>query len=62
VAPFRAQTSYAGGDQSGCGASSLAGAAARTVGHTSAQSQKLIHWYEAHGIGKRWMKIKRYLD
>ncbi len=21
-----------------------------------------IHWYEAHGIGKRWMKIKRYLD
>jgi hypothetical protein len=21
-----------------------------------------IHWYEAHGIGKRWMKIKRYLS
>ena len=21
-----------------------------------------IHWYEAHGIGKRKMKIKRYLD
>lgn len=21
-----------------------------------------IHWYEAHGIGKRWLKIKRYLD
>ena len=21
-----------------------------------------LHWYEAHGIGKRWMKIKRYLD
>ncbi len=21
-----------------------------------------IHWYEAHGIGKRQMKIKRYLD
>lgn len=20
-----------------------------------------IHWYEAHGIGKRWVKIKRYL-
>jgi len=20
------------------------------------------HGYEAHGIGKRWMKIKRYLD
>jgi hypothetical protein len=21
-----------------------------------------IHWYEAHGIGKRWIKIKRYLS
>ena len=21
-----------------------------------------VHWYEAHGIGKRWVKIKRYLD
>lgn len=21
-----------------------------------------IHWYEAHGIGKKWIKIKRYLD
>jgi hypothetical protein len=21
-----------------------------------------VHWYEAHGIGKRWMKIKRYLE
>lgn len=21
-----------------------------------------IHWYEAHGIGKRGFKIKRYLD
>ena len=21
-----------------------------------------VRWYEAHGIGKRWMKIKRYLD
>jgi len=21
-----------------------------------------IHWYEAHGIGKRKMKVKRYLD
>ena len=21
-----------------------------------------IHWYEAHGIGKRQMKIKTYLD
>ena len=21
-----------------------------------------VHWYEAHGIGKRDIKIKRYLD
>ena len=21
-----------------------------------------VHWYEAHGIGRRWMKIKRYFD
>jgi hypothetical protein len=21
-----------------------------------------VHWYEAHGIGKRWIKIKRYLE
>lgn len=21
-----------------------------------------LHWYEAHGIGKKNMKIKRYLD
>jgi hypothetical protein len=21
-----------------------------------------VHWYEAHGIGQRDMKIKRYLD
>lgn len=21
-----------------------------------------VHWYEAHGIGKREMKFKRYLD
>jgi len=21
-----------------------------------------LHWYEAHGIGKRDLKIKRYLD
>jgi hypothetical protein len=21
-----------------------------------------IHWYEAHGIGRRWIKIKRYMD
>jgi len=21
-----------------------------------------LHWYEAHGIGKRELKIKRYLD
>ena len=21
-----------------------------------------LHWYEAHGIGKKKLKIKRYLD
>jgi hypothetical protein len=21
-----------------------------------------VHWYEGHGVGKRWLKIKRYLD
>ena len=21
-----------------------------------------IHWYEAHGIGKRWVKIKRFVE
>ena len=21
-----------------------------------------LHWYESHGVGKREMKIKRYLD
>ena len=21
-----------------------------------------VHWYEAHGIGRREMKIKRYID
>lgn len=24
--------------------------------------QAEIHWFEAHGIGKRKMRIKRYLD
>jgi hypothetical protein len=21
-----------------------------------------VHWYEAHGVGKRKMKVKRYVD
>lgn len=21
-----------------------------------------VHWYEAHGVGRREMKVKRYLD
>ena len=21
-----------------------------------------VHWYEAHGVGKRKMKIKRFMD
>lgn len=27
-----------------------------------AQRRVELHWYEAHGIGKRDLKIKRYLD
>lgn len=26
------------------------------------EHQVELHWYEAHGIGKRELKIKRYLD
>ena len=28
----------------------------------SARREVELHWYEAHGIGKRDLKIKRYLD
>lgn len=27
-----------------------------------AQREVELHWYEAHGIGRRDLKIKRYLD
>jgi len=27
-----------------------------------AASRAAIHWYEAHGVGKRGLKIKRFLD
>ena len=27
-----------------------------------AQRKVELHWYETHGVGKREMKIKRYLD
>ncbi len=32
--------------------------------HLSDDSYRLaeVHWYEAHGIGRRRMKIKRFLD
>jgi len=34
-----------------------------TVRLSNAALRKVeIHWYEAHGIGKRDLKIKRYLD
>jgi hypothetical protein len=26
------------------------------------QRRAEIHWYEAHGIGRKWLKIKRFLD
>ena len=28
----------------------------------SSLRQAEVHWYEAHGVGKRDFKIKRYLD
>jgi hypothetical protein len=34
-----------------------------TVRLASGRTRKVeLHWYEAHGIGKRKVKIKRYLD
>ncbi len=21
-----------------------------------------VHWYEAHGIGRKWLKVKQFLD
>lgn len=30
-----------------------------TTGHVRSAE---VHWYEAHGIGRRKMKIKRFLD
>ena len=35
-------------------------AAVRLVNGRSCKAE--IHWYEAHGIGKRKMKIKRFLS
>lgn len=35
-------------------------ASVRLADGTMAEAE--VHWYEAHGIGKRWMKIKRYLS
>ena len=29
---------------------------------SGAERKVELHWYEAHGIGKRDLKIKRYLD
>jgi hypothetical protein len=37
----------------------------RQINPKSIPHQKLLaelHWYEAHGIGKRKMKIKRFLE
>lgn len=36
------------------------------IGHVRFQNGRErkveLHWYEAHGIGKKKMKVKRYLD
>lgn len=37
--------------------------AVRKMGFTPGRIRLVeLHWYEAHGIGKREMKRKRYLD
>lgn len=34
-----------------------------TVRLANGRARKVeLHWYEAHGVGKRKIKIKRYLD
>ena len=34
-----------------------------TVELTSGNQRRAeVHWYEAHGIGRKWLKIKRFLD
>jgi len=30
--------------------------------HTGVLRRAEIHWYEAHGVGKKGLKIKRFLD
>jgi hypothetical protein len=35
-------------------------ATVRLADDTIAQAE--VHWYEAHGIGRKEMKIKRFLD
>ena len=39
----------------------LKGIARVRVGHGGVRLAEL-HWYEAHGIGRKKMKIKRFLD
>lgn len=34
-------------------------AVVRFVNGTVAEAE--VHWYEAHGIGKRWIKVKRVI-
>jgi hypothetical protein len=34
----------------------------RIMKHSGDVVDAELHWYEAHGIGKRWMKVKRYLS
>jgi hypothetical protein len=35
---------------------------ARVRLHDESEWNAEVHWYEAHGIGKRELKIKRFLD
>jgi hypothetical protein len=35
-------------------------ATVRVAKHSTRRAE--VHWYEAHGVGKKGMKIKRFLD
>jgi len=30
--------------------------------HNGHRRRAEVHWYEAHGIGRKWLKIKQLLD
>jgi hypothetical protein len=42
------------------------GGSLKGIAHVKLESGRIrrveLHWYQAHGIGKKKIKIKRYLD